>query len=144
MAVSGAGCSLAAAVTAELAKGATPLEAARRPRISSPRASNRVASDAPFDALWQGGPRYALLPGPFLTFFRKKSEPFLTPALRKGSGFGCISGRWRKRFVSGAGVGHGSHESRQSGFTVHDLIVERPVEIDGPLGRGWRAGNHSR
>ena len=29
MAVSGAGCSLAAAVTAELAKGATPLEAAR-------------------------------------------------------------------------------------------------------------------
>lgn len=35
VAVSGAGCSLAAAVTAELAKGATPLEAARTARASA-------------------------------------------------------------------------------------------------------------
>ncbi|WP_264357266.1 hydroxymethylpyrimidine/phosphomethylpyrimidine kinase [Pseudarthrobacter sp. MM222] len=57
-AVSGAGCSLAAAVTAELAKGATPLEAARTAKsFVTAGIRNRVASGAPFDALWQGGPR---------------------------------------------------------------------------------------
>lgn len=58
VAVSGAGCSLAAAVTAELAKGATPLEAARTAKsFVTAGISNRVASGAPFDALWQGGAR---------------------------------------------------------------------------------------
>ena len=53
-----AGCSLAAAVTAELAKGATPLEAARTAKaFVTAGIRNRVASGAPFDALWQGGPR---------------------------------------------------------------------------------------
>jgi len=54
-AVSGAGCSLAAAVTAELAKGATPLEAARTAKaFVTEGIRNRVSSNAPFDALWQG------------------------------------------------------------------------------------------
>ncbi|MGO4188302.1 hydroxymethylpyrimidine/phosphomethylpyrimidine kinase [Pseudarthrobacter sp. TAF60_1] len=58
VAVSGAGCSLAAAVTAELAKGAMPLEAARTAKdFVTAGIQNRVASGAPFDALWQGGPR---------------------------------------------------------------------------------------
>jgi pyridoxine kinase len=58
LAVSGAGCSLAAAVTAELAKGATPLEAARTAKdFVTAGIRNRVASGAPFDALWQGGNR---------------------------------------------------------------------------------------
>ncbi|AOY72782.1 hydroxymethylpyrimidine/phosphomethylpyrimidine kinase [Paenarthrobacter ureafaciens] len=56
VAVSGAGCSLAAAVTAELAKGASPLEAARTAKtFVTEGIRNRVASGAPFDALWQGG-----------------------------------------------------------------------------------------
>ena len=56
VAVSGAGCSLAAAVTAELAKGATPLAAARTAKaFVTAGIRNRVASGAPFDALWQGG-----------------------------------------------------------------------------------------
>jgi pyridoxine kinase len=58
VAVSGAGCSLAAAVTAELAKGATPLDAARTAKdFVTAGIRNRMASGAPFDALWQGGPR---------------------------------------------------------------------------------------
>jgi pyridoxine kinase len=58
VAVSGAGCSLAAAVTAELAKGATPLEAARTAKeFVTAGIRNRVTSGAPFDALWQGGNR---------------------------------------------------------------------------------------
>ncbi|XAS68556.1 hydroxymethylpyrimidine/phosphomethylpyrimidine kinase [Micrococcaceae bacterium Sec5.7] len=58
VAVSGAGCSLAAAVTAELAKGASPLEAARTAKeFVTTGIRNRVASGAPFDALWQGGIR---------------------------------------------------------------------------------------
>lgn len=56
VAVSGAGCSLAAAVTAELAKGATPLQAARAAKaFVTDGIKNRVASGAPFTALWQGG-----------------------------------------------------------------------------------------
>lgn len=55
VAVSGAGCSLAAAVTAELAKGATPLEAARTAKaFVTEGIKARVSSHAPFDALWQG------------------------------------------------------------------------------------------
>jgi pyridoxine kinase len=58
VAVSGAGCSLAAAVTAELAKGSSPLEAARTAKaFVTEGIRNRVASAAPFDALWQGGAR---------------------------------------------------------------------------------------
>ncbi|HET9869459.1 MAG TPA: hydroxymethylpyrimidine/phosphomethylpyrimidine kinase, partial [bacterium] len=48
VAVSGAGCSLAAAVTAELAKGATPLEAARSAKaFVTEGIRNRVVSGAP-------------------------------------------------------------------------------------------------
>ncbi len=58
VAVSGAGCSLAAAVTAELAKGATPLQAARTAKaFVTEGIRNRVAGNTPFDALWQGGHR---------------------------------------------------------------------------------------
>lgn len=58
VAVSGAGCSLAAAVTAELAKGATALEAARTAKaFVTEGIRNRVSGNTPFDALWQGGRR---------------------------------------------------------------------------------------
>lgn len=58
VAVSGAGCSLAAAVTSELAKGATPLEAARTAKaFVTEGIRNRVAGKTPFDALWQGDRR---------------------------------------------------------------------------------------
>jgi pyridoxine kinase len=58
VAVSGAGCSLAAAITAELAKGASPLEAARTAKaFVTTGIAARVSSNAPFDALWQGGAR---------------------------------------------------------------------------------------
>lgn len=57
-AVSGAGCSLAAAVAAELSKGAAPLEAARRAKeFVTAGIAQRVAGNTPFDALWQGGLR---------------------------------------------------------------------------------------
>ncbi|MGJ3508197.1 hydroxymethylpyrimidine/phosphomethylpyrimidine kinase [Enemella sp. A6] len=53
-AVSGAGCSLAAAVTAELAKGAAPLEAARTAKEFVTRGIEaRVAANTPFDVLRQ-------------------------------------------------------------------------------------------
>ncbi len=56
--VSGAGCSLAAAVTAELAKGATPLEAARRAKeFVTAGIRQAVSGETPFAALWQGGLR---------------------------------------------------------------------------------------
>jgi pyridoxine kinase len=55
VAVSGAGCTLAAAITAEISKGATPLEAARAAKTFVTEAITlRVASNAPFDAVWQG------------------------------------------------------------------------------------------
>jgi pyridoxine kinase len=58
VAVSGAGCSLAAAVTAELAKGVAPLEAARNAKAFVTEAiKHRVGSAAPFDAVFQGGAR---------------------------------------------------------------------------------------
>ncbi|MDT0119623.1 MULTISPECIES: hydroxymethylpyrimidine/phosphomethylpyrimidine kinase [Kocuria] len=54
--VSGAGCSLAAAVTAELAKGASPLDAARTAKsFVSAGIRHRLGSHLPFDSLWQGG-----------------------------------------------------------------------------------------
>lgn len=57
-AVSGAGCSLAAAVAAELAKGATPLEAAERAKdFVTAGIHQRVAAATPYDVLWQGGLR---------------------------------------------------------------------------------------
>ena len=57
-AVSGAGCSLAAAVTAELAKGTTPVEAARRAKeFVTAGIRQRVEGNTPFAALWQGGLR---------------------------------------------------------------------------------------
>ena len=53
--VSGAGCTLAAAVTAELAKGATPLEAARVAKaVVSSSIENRQGGHAPFEAVYQG------------------------------------------------------------------------------------------
>jgi len=56
VAVSGAGCTLAAAIAAELAKGSTPLDAARTAKaFVTEGIRNRVASNAPFDAVWQGG-----------------------------------------------------------------------------------------
>ncbi|MER1996307.1 MAG: bifunctional hydroxymethylpyrimidine kinase/phosphomethylpyrimidine kinase [Arthrobacter sp.] len=56
VAVSGAGCTLAAAITAELAKGSSPLEAARTAKaFVTEGIRNRVSSNTPFDALWQGG-----------------------------------------------------------------------------------------
>lgn len=58
VAVSGAGCSLAAAVAAELAKGATHLAAAQTAKSFVTAAIQaRVASHAPFDAVWQGTSR---------------------------------------------------------------------------------------
>jgi len=54
--VAGAGCTLAAAVAAELAKGAAPLEAARTAKaFVSAGIRRRITSRAPFDSLWQGG-----------------------------------------------------------------------------------------
>ncbi len=54
-AVNGAGCSLAAAITAELAKGASELEAAHAAKSFVTRGiENRVPTRAPFDALRQG------------------------------------------------------------------------------------------
>ena len=56
--VSGAGCSLAAAVTAELAKGATPLEAAKTAKaFVTAGIRQAVEGNTPFAALWQGGLR---------------------------------------------------------------------------------------
>ncbi|MET4060359.1 pyridoxine kinase [Arthrobacter sp. UYP6] len=55
VAVSGAGCTLAAAITAELAKGASPLQAAKTAKaFVTEGIRNRVSSNTPFDALWQG------------------------------------------------------------------------------------------
>lgn len=53
-AVSGAGCTLAAAVTAELAKGTEPLQAAKNAKaLVTDGIRARVASGAPFDAVRQ-------------------------------------------------------------------------------------------
>lgn len=53
--VSGAGCTLAAAITAELAKGATPLEAcATAKNVVASSIRNRMHGNAPFDCVYQG------------------------------------------------------------------------------------------
>lgn len=53
--VSGAGCTLAAAVTAELAKGATPLDAARTAKqVVVSAIEHRMHGNAPFDCAYQG------------------------------------------------------------------------------------------
>ncbi len=53
--VSGAGCTLAAAITAELAKGATPLEASRTAKeVVVSAIENRMHGNAPFDCVYQG------------------------------------------------------------------------------------------
>src|SRR5699024_6910938 len=53
--VSGAGCTLAAAVAAELAKGASPLEAARVAKeIVTSSIEHRQGGHAPFEAVYQG------------------------------------------------------------------------------------------
>ncbi len=55
VAVSGAGCTLAAAVTAQLALGASPLEAARAAKeFVTAGIHARRSGRAPFDAVWQG------------------------------------------------------------------------------------------
>ncbi|GAA3581532.1 hydroxymethylpyrimidine/phosphomethylpyrimidine kinase [Klugiella xanthotipulae] len=55
VAVSGAGCSLAAAIAAEIATGFSPREAAHNAKEFVYRSiENRVSSHAPFDAVWQG------------------------------------------------------------------------------------------
>jgi pyridoxine kinase len=55
IAVSGAGCTLAAAVTAGLAQGLTELQSARAAKEFVTKAIiERVSSNAPFDAVWQG------------------------------------------------------------------------------------------
>jgi len=56
--VNGAGCTLAAAVTAELAKGATPLEAARTAKaVVTSSIENRQKGHTPFDSVYQGAYR---------------------------------------------------------------------------------------
>ena len=53
--VNGAGCTLAAAVTAELAKGATPLEAARTAKaVVTSAIENRQEGATPFASVYQG------------------------------------------------------------------------------------------
>jgi len=53
--VSGAGCTFAAAITAELAKGTDVPEAvAVAKRLVTAGITERVSSNAPFDAVWQG------------------------------------------------------------------------------------------
>ena len=53
--VAGAGCTLAAAVAAQLALGATPFEAAKAAKEFVTRGiEGRLSSEAPFDVVWQG------------------------------------------------------------------------------------------
>lgn len=57
-AVSGAGCSLAAAVAAELSKGRTEFEAAERAKSFVTAGINqRIEAATPYDIMWQGGLR---------------------------------------------------------------------------------------
>lgn len=55
--VSGAGCTLAAAITAETAKGRSPAEAARAAkRFTTAAVAKRREGGAPFSCAWQGNP----------------------------------------------------------------------------------------
>lgn len=57
-AVSGAGCSLAAAVAAELSKGRSALEAAERAKdFVTAGINQRMEAATPYDIMWQGGLR---------------------------------------------------------------------------------------
>lgn len=57
--VSGAGCTFAAAITAELAKGAAVVDAARSAKeMVTAAIVDRVASKAPFDSVRVGGPTW--------------------------------------------------------------------------------------
>jgi len=57
-AVSGAGCTLAAAVAAELAKGASHVEAAERAKdFVTAAIRQRLEVERPFNVMWQGGLR---------------------------------------------------------------------------------------
>jgi pyridoxine kinase len=56
--VSGAGCSLAAAITAELAKGESPLQAAKNAKAFVTAAiEHRLSAATPFDTVFQAGAR---------------------------------------------------------------------------------------
>ena len=56
--VSGAGCTLAAAITAELAKGASVSDAVRVAKaMVTAGIRERVAARTPFDTVWQGAYR---------------------------------------------------------------------------------------
>jgi pyridoxine kinase len=58
--VSGAGCSLAAAITAELAKGESPLQAAKNAKAFVTEAiEHRLSAATPFDTVFQAGARLA-------------------------------------------------------------------------------------
>ncbi|MFW0790630.1 bifunctional hydroxymethylpyrimidine kinase/phosphomethylpyrimidine kinase [Gordonia sp. CPCC 205333] len=53
--VSGAGCTLAAAITAELAKGSDVLDAVSRAKdLTTAGILGRVSANTPFDTVWQG------------------------------------------------------------------------------------------
>lgn len=55
VAVAGAGCTLAAAIAAQLALGAAPLQAARAAKsFVTAGIEGRLSSSAPFDVVWQG------------------------------------------------------------------------------------------
>jgi pyridoxine kinase len=56
--VAGAGCTLAAAITAALAKGSDVLDAVRLAKeFTTAGIIERVSGNTPFDAVWQGAPR---------------------------------------------------------------------------------------
>lgn len=58
--VSGAGCSLAAGIAAELAKGNSVLEAVETARnLVTAGIAARVSGNTPFDAIWQGAYRFS-------------------------------------------------------------------------------------
>src|SRR5699024_692076 len=110
--VSGAGCTLAAAVTAELAKGAAPLEAAQVAKaIVTSSIENRQECHTSFVAVFQGVyqrcPRRARVPrGPGRR--RGTRARLCMPALsfwregRRAGGRG--TSRWWERRVFGAGL----------------------------------------
>ena len=91
VAVSGAGCSLAAAVTAELAKGATPLEAARTARNSSRRASATAWRQAPRSMPCGRAEPANRHPAPDPLSLNARFSATLLHLVREGSGFSRIS-----------------------------------------------------
>ncbi|SUA03891.1 hydroxymethylpyrimidine/phosphomethylpyrimidine kinase [Mycolicibacterium fortuitum] len=56
--VAGAGCTLAAAITAALAKGSSVPEAVRQAKdFTTAGIADRISGNAPFDTVWQGATR---------------------------------------------------------------------------------------